>query len=1631
MKCVSHRFFFLLLCSSISAWLLIPIPTLRADSFDWRNVNGANWNTPVQNQNGGTCWVFSGVASFEARYKLTRNDPTFDFECSEQQVEWGCGPTQWGGWGDGSVFYSVTNGLVSATECPIDPNPDYWLSPGPTSLWPLAAGWQNRMLIGANTTVITTTTPNTIQGASQIVCTTQNIKNMLKMYGPMMTAVLSTNDLYNSPADILANYRPPLAGVDHAVAVEGYQDDASLPSGGYWIIKNSWGATAGDGTGYYDVPYGDLEIHGDIVAINTAVYYTGAMATVTWGGGTGTWSLGGGNWSGSDQYGNALPTYAWENKETAATFNTVGGSMTINGTVIAHGITIASGATGYVFNGVNNGALTVTAGGITAHESVAFNVPVWIGAPQTWTIDSGKSLTIGDLHTIVSNLTINAAGNFYTSGAIDGGGVLNANGAAPGSVTFAGTGNFYATGSSTVPVNLVCNSTGGVYLDTPAGQTRTWSGNISGTGSGTIHKTDQGMLIVSGSASYSGPTSIDGGVLQVSLPSGFLTLNGGVYQSNSSSAGTFTRGLATSGSNKFEWTAAGGGFAAGAGSLTVNVGGSSTAGTLTWGSTPGTNIIGTLMFGSSTSLNATIFRNPVNLNGADRTINVDDNPASAADYTAMQGAVFNNTGTAGLIKTGNGVLCLTSSGNNYNGNTTISGGVLEENLPANSFLSLQGGVYETVSGGTFSRSLGSSGGTFCFTGNGGGFSTYTSPLTVNVGGGSATLAWGTNTGTQIVGTLMFGSTRWTSTVTFLNPIDLNGGARTISVADNPNATADYAALPVAISDSVGGGSLLKAGEGTLYLQGSASNTYSGSTTIQGTLVAAKTGGALALPGNVTLLETGYGYASVLQLNGNGELASSCFLTFNAPLGGSRLELNGHSQTLSGISGDANAVIEGLLNNTGLNTDSLLTVNNSSDCTFLGVIRNSLQGTGTGKVNLLKTGTASLILGGTNTYTGSTTVSGGTLQVTGSILSTAAVNVSPGATLYFNRSDGYLGCTSPISGSGTVQIYQGANTCSLGTGGNTSLSGFAGTVSIASGAACLSSVNGLGSGAVNVAAGASYDLATSATSTFSTPITLNGIGGTADGVVRPALYGDGSGAVYTLSGPITLAATSDVGNSKNNGMLTLSGQISGPGGLVVENATPALTNLAGSITIAGSASNNYGGNTTIDRGVVYLQKSGGAIAIPGNVTISSGGNTNPAWNTFLILNGSNQIASSAVLNFVEVRGCYSYFELLGNNQTLAGLSDNLGRGIIENTDQESGITNNCTLTINNTTDCTYSGHIRNGDLAANAASTGLLALVKSGPGTLTLTGWYCGDYTGGLTVNAGTLDYSGATTLPGTPVAYPTGPTGPTSPAVISPCPYTINGGTLNIGGLSASIGAFQISGGTLTGTGTLNSNAAYDVRGGRIDANLGGSGIGVTKSGPTTAVLNGMNSYTGCTTVTGGTLELGPSAQNCVLNVGGADIQSGSLVFDYAAGNDPIATIQSLLKASYDGGHWDVGQFRDSTAAATGLTLGCVDNTATDQVKVMATYPGDFNLDGVVDSRDYAIWAGNVFTGSTWQQGDANYDGVVNGLDRDLWLANVGLPQLSGALPTASVTSVPEPSTLALLAAALLGLLAYAWGKRK
>ena len=140
------------------------------------------------------------------------------------------------------------------------------------------------------------------------------------------------------------------------------------------------------------------------------------------------------------------------------------------------------------------------------------------------------------------------------------------------------------------------------------------------------------------------------------------------------------------------------------------------------------------------------------------------------------------------------------------------------------------------------------------------------------------------------------------------------------------------------------------------------------------------------------------------------------------------------------------------------------------------------------------------------------------------------------------------------------------------------------------------------------------------------------------------------------------------------------------------------------------------------------------------------------------------------------------------------------------------------------------------------------------------------------------------------------------------------------------------------------------------------------------------------------------------------------MVFDYTSTeDDPAAMIESLLVAGSLTG-WTSGQIRNTTAGTTGLTLGWADDTTGHQVTVMATYAGDFNIDGEVNLADLDIWKANVGLSSpTFAMGDSNYDGAVNLGDLDAWKATVGF-SVAGSFGSMSVGSpVPEPGTFALL----------------
>jgi autotransporter-associated beta strand protein len=1783
----------------------------------------------------------------EAKYMLTRNDSSFQVDVSEQQLVNDHVGTINGGWPESALNYFTSTGVVSEVEMPYGyTDPPYW---------PLQSGWENRAW-------------RTASNANRVTATTDSYKALLKADGPMSTC-LNTYDLYVSVEDVEdpGQYRSPSVGANHAVLLVGYVDDALVQTGGYWIIKNSWGTGHGD-NGYNYVPYGTLEAYNYTSAIDRGAFYTGSMAAAAWNGGTGTWSTGGDNWTSGGS------AYAWENKETAATFSGAGGTVTISGTVLANGVTIDSGSS-YTFTG---GTMTLTSGGLMANSSATISSAVFIGGggsevdisgvtymPQAWNVASGCTLTVqGAIHTIVSDVMFSGAGTTIIQSTIDGGGLINdtaeggqmTGGAKPGRLIQNGTGtltlspasgalNFggdVVVGAGTLRLetpfnnsvvlrgailgggNIVINSSSNVYLGSAAsnfagsintltstgtvnfmpatGVTGIFSGPIQGTGR--ITQNGAGTTVLSGTNIYTGRTTINSGVLQADdgfgLPAGsFLSINGGILQSNGTA--TFTRNLGTA-SGTFYWSATGGGggFSAGGGNLTVNIGGSGTPATLLWGTSAGTNIIGTLKLSSPSALSQTILQNPINLRGADRTILVNDNPNATTDFASITGAIGNTTGTAGIVKSGTGLLVL-STANNYNGNTTISGGALQADpgagIPSGSFLILDGGVIQNNATSTFTRGLGMSGNTFQMTANGGGFAAGTSALAVNIGGSGtpSLVTWGTAVGTNLVGPLKLGSPLSQANTTFQNPIDLNGADRTVSV-DYPNhyTVTSLAIMSGNISNSTGTAGLVKGGEGKLKLTGAL--TYNGATTVtNGTLdistATSVSSGHYIVNGGTepygASLDIGFRTMTVagLQLINGGlssltypigtlnslstvDVQGSCMVnsilagssgmtvsgtgiayvyatpTFTGPITVQSGTLNWQASTLT----NTNYILNGgRFDVMGLNGTAPIqgfTLNGSTVSGFAGtqilasvstydVRSGSIQSPVVlgGSAGLTKSGPGTVYIYKQPTYTGTTTVQDGYIGFGQDAIAPTGDIVINGGRLVFNGTGGagnlsignlqinggdiwcslktlvsstdyelrngmlygqlggsvglnkttsgvfsfsnwlentYTGPTTISGGmliaaesSSSIRAMPAASllrldggvfaggtsfTRSLGTSGDNTLlwtlngGGFAAgyteyIVNVGGSSAALqwsSSPSDIGSKILGTLRFNTSDSRCTARVAFQNPIDLNGADrtifvddnpasnynpynydhaemlgvisnstGTA-GIIKTGpgeleLCGQNTynGATTIVQGTLVFNGVTtpallarNVANDGifelrySNGDTNFSGVVSGSGGL-----TKSGTSL---VTLSGSSGNTYTGVTRLVQGNLDLAKTSG-YAIPGDLYLSANNGS-----VFLRLQGNNQIAPTAKISFTG--GSWPHFEMLGHSQTVAGISDTTGLGVIENTQFETGISLNGVLTVNNAAECSFNGYLRDGNFGG---STGKFALIKNGPGALTLSGVNSGGYTGGLTVNAGTLDYSGG---------------------VLPACNYVITGGTLNIGAQSKTIPAFQITGGMVTGSGTLTASATYDIQAGTINPVLAGAGIALNKTGAGTAILTNNNTCSGTTTVSQGVLQLG---------AGGA---TGTVVSNIVIGPAGTLDINRSNNVSFNNKISGSGTL-SKEGTGTVLILGA--NTFSGNLVVK---DGTLNYSGnsTLPAGNYSIHGGDLLLGSlsksigVFQITGGTVSGsstLTSGIEYDIQAGtvtvalagDVGLRKTQGGvavlegLNTFTGTTIIEDGTLALV----------------
>ena len=88
------------------------------------------------------------------------------------------------------------------------------------------------------------------------------------------------------------------------------------------------------------------------------------------------------------------------------------------------------------------------------------------------------------------------------------------------------------------------------------------------------------------------------------------------------------------------------------------------------------------------------------------------------------------------------------------------------------------------------------------------------------------------------------------------------------------------------------------------------------------------------------------------------------------------------------------------------------------------------------------------------------------------------------------------------------------------------------------------------------------------------------------------------------------------------------------------------------------------------------------------------------------------------------------------------------------------------------------------------------------------------------------------------------------------------------------------------------------------------------------------------------------------------------------------------------------------------------------QIEPLTTIDGDYNQDGIVDAADYTVWRDTFGQVGADLDADGNNNGQIDDGDYSIWRSNFG--QVAGSLAAGDGASVPEPSTLGLIAGAMV-----------
>ena len=1239
-----------------------------------------------------------------------------------------------------------------------------------------------------------------------------------------------------------------------------------------------------------------------------------------------------------------------------------GGTLKYTGATVSTDRLFTIGANGATIDGSGTGSLTMNATGSIAFSST--NI-----AP-TLTLTSANATSSNSLAAVISDpgtganitsLTKSGVGNWTISGAntftgnttITGGNlVLGGNLALQNSVLYynnlGGTLSFGALSNATLGglagsgQNLTLPSSFALTLDPGATTNVTYSGILSGTsatvtvnGNPTGFANGNGTQNLNGLNTYTGATTIINGTVGVNT-----LANGG----SASSIGQSTSV---------------------AGSLTIN------GGTLQYlgASAQSTNRLFTIgNLGATIDASGTTAANTINFAGPGSLAFSDPANATTLVLTGNNTGLnifaptINSTGsnTTSLYKEGNGTWELNNLANAYNGTTTISGGTLSVTFLAN------GGLASSIGNSTNAASnLVIDNATLQYLGT----TAQSTDRLMTVGPDGATFdASGTNTITFAnTSTVVYNGQGISPTITFSGN---NTGANTFDPIIANNITANGTGITSVTKSGTGNWTLNGANTFTgnttitggnlvlgnaLALQNSVLNYNNlGGTINFGSLTNATLGGlaggqGLALPGTFELdINTATGtnvtYSGILSgsggafvtVSGSGTQALSGVNTFSggttlfsgtlalnngAALGSGSLEIDGG--TLDNTSGGPvtltnnnpqtwnNSFTFAGTNNLNMGTGDVTL--GQSDLVTVSSGTLTVGGNISGAFGLSKLGAGTLILNGNNTYTGGTTLNGGTLDINnggsgaGSAIGTGTLALVSGTL------DNTSGSPVTLATNNQVDLYgnftfAGSNVLNVGTGGETlftniTITTTGSTLTLGGNLSGGFSITKAGAGNLTLGGSSTYSGGTvlnagklninnsgnSAGWALGTgPLTINGgmIDNTSGATVSSALTNPnainwnadftfgGTNALNLGTGAVTMNASHTVTISGNT--LTLGGIISGSAGLTVNGTgNLALTNT----------SSNYTGVTTINSGatlIVSTLASGGAV--------SSIGNSSSAAANLVINGGTLQFVGSSAQTtdrlFTIGTGGAATIDASGTNASNTITFTNTGL-VFANPSAPATLT----LTGNNTGLNTFDPVIANSGVTAN-----LTSLVKNGTGEWVLNA--TNTYTGGTTINAGTLAIQTAGALGGNATSGAITFAGGNLDSITNGLTLT-NNNAQNWNSSFTFVGTQSLNMGT--GLVTLGQNEVVTIAANTLT--VGGiitdstNTYGLTKAGPGTLVLSGINTYNGTTTIAGGTLKL-----DFNLATGLTDIVNSTSVLAFNGGtlalNGKAASVNSNAFAS-------------------------------------------------------------------------------------------------------------------------------------